>query len=140
MRLGRTCAAGGIAAIVLLLIVSFNWQMDRQIKVDAIHGKKDKTDTLELSSSQPCEDGLVLYPEENPGSDRIIEQLEFRPCGNMTDTLTILLWGGVASWGGIGPKNGDEVFHREECWVRHCTLTSNRKDISSADLVIFRVG
>ena len=104
MRLARSWAAAGTAAGLLLFIGSLDWQMERQIKVDALHGKTDTTVTEAFSP--PCEEGLGLYPEENPGSDRILDQLEFRPCSNVTETKTILLWGGVARWGGVGPRDG----------------------------------
>ena len=39
----------------------------------------------------------------------------------------------------VQPREGDEVFFRESCRVTECKLTSDRKTLSTADLVIFRV-
>ena len=34
----------------------------------------------------------------------------------------------------------DQVFEREGCAVRNCRISSDRKELDTADLVIFRVG
>ena len=65
----------------------------------------------EARSEQICDSdrSAELYPEQNPSSDRIVDQLEYQPCFNSSQPLSILVWGGVANWGGIQPKNGNEV-------------------------------
>jgi len=80
-----------------------------------------------------------LYPGEDVNSDRIHQQIQFTSCQNSTSRIkTILIWDGVASWGGIRPQEGEEVFKREECLVSNCVLTSDKTAISTADLVIFK--
>ena len=32
------------------------------------------------------------------------------------------------------------MFEREECEVRNCRISSDRKELDTADMVIFRVG
>ena len=34
----------------------------------------------------------------------------------------------------------NQVFEREECEVRSCRISSDRKELDTADMVIFRVG
>ena len=34
----------------------------------------------------------------------------------------------------------NQVFEREECEVRNCRISSDRKELDTADMVIFRVG
>ena len=69
------------------------------------------TEGAKVISEQICDSSRSahLYPEENPSSDRIVDQLEYEPCISSSQPLTILMWGGVANWGGIQPKNGNEV-------------------------------
>ena len=59
-----------------------------------------------------------LFPELNPGEDRIFEQLTYTTCLNGTTEekskpLTILLWDGGASWSKNSLQSGQEV---KECW------------------------
>ena len=58
-----------------------------------------------------------LFPAQNPGKDRIFEQLTYTPCPNGTTEekskpLTILLWDGGASWSETSLQSGQEV---KEC-------------------------
>ena len=55
-----------------------------------------------------------LFPELNPGEDRIFEQLTYTTCLNGTaeeksKPLTILLWDGGASWSKNSLQSGQEV-------------------------------
>ena len=55
-----------------------------------------------------------LFPELNPGEDRIFEQLTYTTCLNGTaeeksKPLTILLWDGGASWSENSLQSGQEV-------------------------------
>ena len=152
---------GILVGLLILFYVTAtgDWTFDNDIvHVDEEQGdlKSSLTRETKVNSEQLCDSATSgLYPEENPNSDRIVEQLAYTPCSNFSNQLTILVWGGVVNWGGIQPKNGDEVslpsntrpklgslqvFEREECAVRNCRLTSERKELDSADLVIFRVG
>ena len=81
----------------------------RKSEAESISSKL-MTDT-KVKSEQKCDStrSAHLYPEENPSNDRIVDQLEYQPCTNSSKPLTILVWGGVANWGGIQPKNGNEV-------------------------------
>lgn len=84
-----------------------------------------------------------LYPGPGTQSDRILEQLAYVPpppaSANVTsEPLTILIWQGLASWGGIKPREGREVFERESCPVANCLLTGDQRKLDSSDLVIFR--
>ena len=59
-----------------------------------------------------------LFPELNPGEDRIFEQLTYTTCLNGTaeeksKPLTILLWDGGASWSKNSLQSGQEV---KDCW------------------------
>ena len=58
-----------------------------------------------------------LFPGQNPGKDRIFEQLTYTPCVNgiiegKSKPLTILLWDGGASWSETSLQSGQEV---KEC-------------------------
>ena len=158
---------GLLAGILIFLYVATtgDWTSDKGIvqvnpgesKDETISASRLLTNT-EAKSEQICDSvrSAELYPEENPSSDRIVDQLEYRPCINSSQPLTVLVWGGVANWGGIQPKNGNEVssailtgyfqvglnqvFEREGCEVRNCRISSDRKDLDTADMVIFRVG
>ena len=81
----------------------------RESKAESISSRL-MTDS-EVKSEQKCDStrSANLYPEENQGNDRIVDQLEYQPCTNSSKPLTILVWGGVAHWGGIQPENGNEV-------------------------------
>jgi len=83
--------------------------------------------------------GIGLYPEESPDNDRVVEQLSYTPCKNTSRPKKIMIWNGVENWGGIRPKNGDEVFKRESCLVNNCVLTSDKSDLA-VDLIIFKDG
>ena len=105
---------GILVGLLILFYVTAtgDWTFDNDIQVEEEQGdlKSSLTRETKVNSEQLC--GRVtsgLYPEENRNSDRIVEQLAYTPCSNFSNQLTILVWGGVANWGGIQPKNGDEV-------------------------------
>ena len=96
------------------------------------------TEDLE-TVSQSDDQSLSLYPGAATQTDRILEQLAYVPPANVTsEPLTILIWQGLSTWGGIKPREGREVFERESCPVSNCLLTGDKKKLESSDLVIFR--
>ena len=56
-----------------------------------------------------------LYPEQNPGEDRIWDQLTYRPCikygamANQSKPLNILLWEGSYGWEHVPLQKGRKV-------------------------------
>ena len=108
--------------IFLYVTTTGDWTIDKgvvqarssesSVKPISDSPKSLKSKDAEVKSDRSCDSASSarLYPEENPHSDRIVEQLEYRPCSNSSKPLTILVWGGVANWGGIRPKNGNEVL------------------------------
>lgn len=91
----------------------------------------------------PGERTVKVYPEEKPNYDRIPDQLMFYPESvpeNSEDSETplkkILLWNGASSWGGIRPGRG--VFLKEKCPVNSCVIASNKHEVDSAHLVVFK--
>ena len=105
--------------IFLYVTTTGDWTIDKGVvqarssdKPISDSPKSLKSKDAEVKSDRSCDSASSarLYPEENPHSDRIVEQLEYRPCRNSSKPLTILVWGGVANWGGIRPKNGNEVL------------------------------
>ena len=99
--------------------------------------------TEDPQTGSQSDQSLSLYPGPGTQSDRILEQLAYVPPppagANVTsEPLTILIWQGLASWGGIKPREGREVFERESCPVSNCLLTGDQRKLDSSDLVIFR--
>ena len=90
-------------------------------------------------ASKKCQSSS-LYPYTGIDDDRIVQQLSYKAnSSSLNQTFNILIWGGVRSWGGIQPHNGDEVFAREQCHLQNCVLSSNQSELSTvSDLVIFR--
>ena len=82
-----------------------------------------------LDAKGNCSESAKLYPEQNPGQDRILEQLFYRPCLNFTsrkgsklnkskesgsklnqsEPLNILLWEGSAGWEHTSLQSGRKV-------------------------------
>ena len=147
--------ACALFSVVLLVFVNSGQRLENIVRIENINniewvqygvgrGKvernREENNEESLLVTNKCQGSSAsLYPEENPGSDRVLEQLDYRPCGNSSKTKKILIWSGVGNWGGIKPKNGKEVFEREECPVSNCVLTSDKNDLA-ADLVIFKDG
>ena len=81
-----------------------------------------------------------LYPEENPGKDRITDQLMFLPPASKDSAKVnlkkILLWNGLSSWGGV--RSGRGEFLAQECPVNTCTITTTRDRAGQADLILFK--
>ena len=75
----------------------------------------DKRDNLDATSNCPPPPAK-LYPEQNPGQDRILDQLAYSPCLNSTshelnqsEPLNILLWEGSVGWEHISLQSGRTV-------------------------------
>ena len=83
---------------------------------------------------------ISLYPGNGSEGDRIVEQLAYIPPNVSSEPLKILLWQGLNQdvWGGLDPREGDEIFYRESCLVTDCVLTEDRSQLESSDLVLFR--
>lgn len=94
-----------------------------------------------------------LWPEEEVGGDRVLNQLMFVPPepsssddeapapealgGQLKRKLKkILLFNGWASWGGVSP--GQAVFKREQCPVDTCMLTDRQDDAGTADAILYK--
>ena len=81
-----------------------------------------------------------LYPEENPGKDRITDQLMFLPPASKASAKVnlkkILLWNGLSSWGGV--RSGRGEFLAQECPVNTCTIITTRDRAGQADLILFK--
>lgn len=84
-----------------------------------------------------------LWPEEEVGGDRVLNQLMFVPPEDAASGATkeknlkkILLYNGWASWGGLVP--GQAVFQREKCPVDTCTLTDRHDEAATADAILFK--
>ena len=69
-----------------------------------------------------------------------MEQLAYIPPNVSSEPLKILLWQGLNQdvWGGLDPREGDEIFHRESCLVTNCFMTEDQGQLESSDLVLFR--
>ena len=145
--------AGGILSIILLHVfynVDGSEPVVRIRNIDNIaplqkevHKRLEKDSeadpSLDVILESNCQIRHALYPDENLKSDRVIEQLAFKPCQNASKPKKILIWSGVDNWGGIHPKQGNEVFQREACPVSNCVLTSDHQELT-ADLIIFKDG
>ena len=90
----KTCNQflGAYLILFILVIVFFNSEKRTENWTD----KKIEKQCEESSGS--------LYPEDNPESDRILEQLDYRPCKNRSEPKTILIWGVIY------PREGQEEF------------------------------
>ena len=76
-----------------------------------------------------------LFPPESGGQDRITEQLMFLPEDDNPALKTILVWNGLSSWAGAAP--GTAEFVKQNCPVASCTITENRGQAESADMILF---
>ena len=84
-----------------------------------------------------------IFPEEKQG-DRLVDQLMYVPpegfiAEDQDDPdiplKKILFWNGASSWG-IRPGRG--VFLKEKCPVSSCVIATQRKESSTADLIVFK--
>jgi len=85
----------------------------------------------------------AIFPEEKI-DDRLVDQLMYVPpegfiAENQDDPdiplKKILFWNGASSWG-IRPGRG--VFLKEKCPVSSCVIATQRKESSTADLIVFK--
>ncbi|TMW39879.1 hypothetical protein DOY81_015040, partial [Sarcophaga bullata] len=84
--------------------------------------------------------GFKLFPYQDPHSDRIVNQLMFKPpnyeeikaSGKLK---TILLYNGLGPW---NVKAGRDVFLRSKCPVDTCTITAARDQASTADMILYK--
>jgi len=83
----------------------------------------------------------VLWPEEDPGSDRITNQLMFVPPSLSTVKSSsqklkkILMYYGLGSWFPLKP--GRIMFREARCPVDTCTLTLDQGQTADADAIVY---
>ena len=84
----------------------------------------------------------VLWPHEDPGSDRITNQLMFVPPtssageSNGQRLKKILIYNGLGSWAPLKP--GRDVFTQARCPVDTCTITSEKAQAADADAILYK--
>lgn len=81
-----------------------------------------------------------LFPQEDPHSDRITNQLMFVPphydqARAESRNKVVLLYNGLNQW---NVRGGREVFVGNKCPVDTCTLTDNRELAAKADMVLYK--
>jgi hypothetical protein len=83
----------------------------------------------------------LLWPEEDPGSDRITNQLMFVPPSpsagqsNGQRLKKILMYFGLGSWFPLKP--GRDMFREARCPVDTCTITLDQKQTADADAILY---
>jgi glycoprotein 3-alpha-L-fucosyltransferase len=83
----------------------------------------------------------LLWPEEDPGSDRITNQLMFVPpsssVGDSSGEMLkkILFYYEIGVWFPIKP--GRDMFREARCPVDTCTITFDRKQAEDADAIFY---
>jgi hypothetical protein len=83
----------------------------------------------------------LLWPEEDPASDRITNQLMFVPPSSSTGESSgqrlqvILPYYGLGSWFILTP--GRDMFRDARCPVDTCTITLNQKQTAYADAIVY---
>ena len=144
MRLAREFCIIILGVTFLYFLINTYSRGVAQIRLERIQladydAITDEDERESYSDEDVVDLSLNLYPGPATQSDRILEQLAYVPPSNVTSQpLKILIWQGLASWGGIKPKEGGEVFARESCLVTNCLLTGDKTKLDSSDLVIFR--
>jgi glycoprotein 3-alpha-L-fucosyltransferase len=97
-----------------------------------------------LPAAKSPKDGrrmALLWPEEDPGSDRITNQLMFVPpslsAGESSGQRLkkILFYYGLGSWFPLKP--GREMFRDARCPVDTCTITLDQKQTADADAIVY---
>lgn len=84
----------------------------------------------------------ALWPHEDPGSDRISNQLMFVPPtssageSNGQRLKKILIYNGLGSWAPLKP--GRDVFTQSRCPVDTCTITSEKAQAADADAILYK--
>ncbi|CAB0009610.1 unnamed protein product [Nesidiocoris tenuis] len=91
-----------------------------------------------VTPSQTAGEESGLWPEQDPGDDRITNQLMFRP-PRLPDVMkpklkTILLSNGLRTWTGV--IRGGDVFSK--CPVKSCKLTLDKSESRTADAILFK--
>ena len=83
----------------------------------------------------------LLWPEEDPGSDRITNQLMFVPpspsAGDSSGQRLkkILTYYGLGSWFPLKP--GRDIFREARCPVDACTITLDQTQTADADAIFY---
>ena len=83
----------------------------------------------------------LLWPEEDPGSDRITNQLMFVPPSPSAGESSgqrlkkILLYYGLGSWFPLKPCRN--MFRDARCPVDTCTITLDQKQKTDADAIVY---
>jgi glycoprotein 3-alpha-L-fucosyltransferase len=83
----------------------------------------------------------LLWPEEDPGSDRITNQLMFAPTfapegeSSSQRLKKILLYYGLGSWFSLKPCR--DMFRDAQCPVDTCTITMDQKQKADADAIVY---
>ena len=83
----------------------------------------------------------LLWPEEDPGSDRITNQLMFVPPSSSAGESSgqrlkkILPYYGLGSWFPLTP--GREMFRDARCPVDTCTITLDKTQTADADAIVY---
>jgi glycoprotein 3-alpha-L-fucosyltransferase len=83
----------------------------------------------------------LLWPEEDPGSDRIMNQLMFIPPSSPAGDLSgqrlkkILFYNGLGRYSRLKP--GRDMFREAQCPVDTCTLTLDKKQTADADAIVY---
>jgi len=84
----------------------------------------------------------ALWPHEDPGSDRITNQLMFVPPtssageSNGQRLKKILIYNGLGSWAPLKP--GRDVFTQSRCPVDTCMITSEKAQAADADAILYK--
>jgi len=83
----------------------------------------------------------LLWPEEDPGSDRITNQLMFVPPSSSAGDSSgqrlkkILIYYGLGRWFPLKP--GREMFREAQCPVDTCTITLDQNQTVDADAILY---
>ena len=83
----------------------------------------------------------LLWPEEDPSSDRITNQLMFVPPSSSAGDSSgqklkkILFYYGLGSWFHLKP--GRDMFRAARCPVDTCYITLDQKQTTDADAIIY---
>lgn len=86
---------------------------------------------------------LAIWPDQDPDSDRITNQLMYIPPAYDADTVTrnkkIYLFYGRGGWNARDLPMGRTRFLTDKCPVSTCELSIEPEDIETADAVFFKV-
>jgi len=83
----------------------------------------------------------LLWPEEDPGSDRITNQLMFVPPSSSAGDSSvqrlkkILFYYGLGSWFPLKP--GSDMFREARCPVDACTIALDQKQTAEVDAIVY---